>query len=101
MRDIWPDDICFDTIRSPITFAGEHEGLTWTGELSRIKSEIAERDFDIAFVAAGGYGMPISSFVKDLGKKAVHFGGALQLLFGILGRRWERSDQYKSVFGEG
>ena len=26
---------------------------------------------------------------KDKGKKAVHLGGALQLLFGIRGARWE------------
>ena len=31
----------------------------------------------------------LAAHVKRTGKKAVHLGGALQLLFGIKGKRWE------------
>ncbi|SNR72491.1 hypothetical protein [Puniceibacterium sediminis] len=101
VRDLWPEDVSFDTLRAPITFAGEADGRKWVEELSKTRAEIARRDFDIVFVGAGAYGMPLGSFVKTMGKRAVHFGGALQLLFGIIGARWEKNPLYDDVFGEG
>jgi glycine/D-amino acid oxidase-like deaminating enzyme len=46
-------------------------------------------DFDIAIIGAGAYGLPMAAHVKRRGKKAVHLGGATQLLFGIRGKRWD------------
>jgi hypothetical protein len=53
-----------------------------TGEIDRLK------EFDIALVGAGAYGMFIGSHIKNMGKQAIHIGGGLQLLFGIKGSRW-------------
>lgn len=39
--------------------------------------------------------LPLAAHAKKQGKKAVHLGGSLQLLFGIKGRRWE--DPYYGV----
>ena len=47
-----------------------------------------KRDYDIALIGCGAYGFPLAAHVKRTGKKAVHLGGALQLLFGIKGKRW-------------
>lgn len=38
-----------------------------------------------------------SAHVKRMGKKAVHMGGSLQLLFGIKGKHWENPD-YNPVY---
>jgi len=63
---------------------------TWFDAYEFMCREIEKIDFDIAIIGAGAYGLPLASFVKQLGKKAVHLGGATQILFGIKGQRWER-----------
>ncbi|MFT4203276.1 MAG: hypothetical protein QM610_05125 [Chitinophagaceae bacterium] len=70
---------------------------SWFQALDWMKDEIDQRDYDIALVGCGAYGFPLAAHVKRQGKKAVHLGGALQLLFGIRGKRWEDAnynDQY-------
>lgn len=61
----------------------------WFDALREMEDRIASEDFDIVLLGCGAYGMPLAAFVKRLGKKAVHIGGGLQLMFGIKGRRWE------------
>jgi hypothetical protein len=36
--------------------------------------------------------MPLASYCKKIGKKAIYMGSDLQVLFGIYGKRWEESD---------
>jgi hypothetical protein len=60
-----------------------------------MKSEIDKVDYDICLIGCGAYGFHLAAHVKRTGKKAVHLGGALQLLFGIKGKRWE--DPYYGV----
>lgn len=43
-------------------------------------------DYDICLIGCGAYGFPLAAHAKRKGKKAVHLGGALQLLFGIKGK---------------
>jgi hypothetical protein len=62
---------------------------TWFSALDHMKSEIERLKFDIALLGCGCYGVPLAAHVKRMGRQAVHLGGALQLLFGIKGRRWE------------
>ena len=57
-----------------------------------MEKEISNIDFDIAIIGCGAYGLPIAAHVKRIGKKAIHIGGGMQLLFGILGKRW--TEQY-------
>lgn len=61
----------------------------WFQALEYMKSEIDKRDYDICLIGAGAYGFSLAAHVKRRGNKSVHLGGALQLLFGIKGRRWE------------
>lgn len=78
------------TLMPPQTIAGNTAGYAnWFEALDATCTRIAERDFDVALIGAGAYGLPIAALVKRLGKQAVHLGGATQLLFGIKGRRWE------------
>lgn len=61
----------------------------WFEAFDYMKNEIDKVDYDICLIGAGAYGFPLAAHVKSKGKKAVHIGGALQLLFGIKGKRWE------------
>jgi hypothetical protein len=63
-------------------------------------SEIINKEFDVALIGAGAYGLPLASFVKSLGKKAVHMGGALQIFFGIKGGRWDIHDVISKLYNE-
>lgn len=78
------------TLAPPQSIAGAPCGYSdWFAALDDTCERIAKHDFDVAIIGAGAYGLPIGAFVKGLGKQAVHMGGATQLLFGIIGRRWE------------
>ena len=61
----------------------------WFEALHYMEEEIDKADFDVALLGCGAYGFPLAAYIKRKGKKAVHLGGALQLLFGIRGKRWE------------
>lgn len=61
----------------------------WFEALQFMQDEIDKMDYDICLIGAGAYGFPLASHVKRKGKKAIHLGGSLQLLFGIRGKRWE------------
>jgi hypothetical protein len=62
---------------------------TWFDALEHMRRQMEKIDFDIALIGAGAYGMPLAAYAKRMGKKGVHIGGALQLMFGIMGKRWE------------
>jgi hypothetical protein len=64
---------------------------TWFDALEHMRRQMEEIDFDIALIGAGAYGMPLAAYAKRMGKKGIHVGGALQLMFGIMGKRWEGS----------
>lgn len=68
----------------------------WFQALDWMKSEIDKRDFDIAIIGCGAYGFPLAAHVKQVGKKAVHLGGAVQNLFGI---RSNASESNKDLVG--
>ncbi|SHI71241.1 hypothetical protein SAMN05444350_10694 [Bacteroides stercorirosoris] len=70
---------------------------TWFDALEFMKSEIDKRDYDICLLGCGAYGLPLAAHIKRSGKKAVHMGGSLQLLFGIRGARWE-DNHYNATY---
>ena len=72
----------------------------WFQALDWMKSEIDKRDFDIAIIGCGAYGFPLAAHVKQIGKKAVHLGGAVQNLFGIRSRGMENTKWYKETVNE-
>lgn len=79
------------TLRAVQSVAGNPTRFaTWFDALDAMCSDVKSMDFDVALIGAGAYGMPLAAYVKKLGKKAVHMGGVTQILFGIIGRRWER-----------
>ncbi|GAB1309287.1 hypothetical protein KH5_19700 [Urechidicola sp. KH5] len=85
------------------SFAGNYKNLefnSWFEALEKMKDDIMKIDFDIAILGCGSYGFTLASFIKDLGKKSVHLGGATQLLFGIIGKRWENEYDMKYLIND-
>ncbi len=62
---------------------------SWFEALGYMKDCIERIPFDVAIIGCGAYGFPLASHVKQIGKQAIHLGGATQILFGVLGKRWE------------
>ncbi len=79
------------TIKAVQTIGDETDARfdNWFDALDYLKLEILKMDFDVALIGAGAYGTPLALFIKSLGKIAIQSGGATQLLFGIIGKRWE------------
>lgn len=78
------------TLQAVQSLCGEPNGFaTWFDALEYMKSEIDKIDYDICIIGCGAYGFHLAAHVKRKGKKAIHMGGATQLLFGIKGNRWE------------
>jgi hypothetical protein len=73
---------------------------TWFDALDWMCSQVREIEFDVALIGAGAYGLPLAAYVKGLGKKAVHLGGATQLMFGIRGKRWDQRPEYQKLYNE-
>ena len=87
--------------RAVQTGGGQREGFrSWFDALELMAEEIAEIDFDVALVGCGAYGLPLASRIKRQGKRVVHLGGSLQLLFGIRGKRWDDIPEYRALVNE-
>lgn len=73
------------TIKAVQSIAGNEpdEFDNWFEALEWMKSEIDKQDFDIAIIGCGAYGFPLAAYVKSIGKKAIHLGGAVANMFGI------------------
>lgn len=73
---------------------------SWFDALNYMYEETMKEDFDIALIACGAYGLPLAARIKEAGKQAIHVGGALQLLFGVKGRRWDEFSQLKDIYND-
>lgn len=95
-KDILPEFelICVKAVQS---INGDSSYKDWFEALEYMKSEIDKQDYDVCLLGCGAYGFPLAAHIKRTGKKAIHIGGRLQLLFGIIGNRWDNpeSDYYK------
>lgn len=94
--DILPEFNKLTVIQAVQSVGGTSHFDTWFDALDYMKAEIDKCIFDIALIGCGAYGMPLAAHCKRKGKKAVHLGGSLQLLFGIRGARWEDPDYGKN-----
>ena len=83
------------------THGGNHIHDNWKETFSIMCKDIEKLDFDIALLGCGAYGLPLCNFIKSkLNKSAIYVGGGLQLLFGVMGGRWEQRDDWKQIIQE-
>jgi hypothetical protein len=97
-KKIFLDNQKFVFYESFQTIAGNHIHKDWFETYEIMCQEIKKLDFDIALLGCGGYGLPLCNFIKkDMNKSAIYIGGGLQLLFGVIGTRWESHDTIKKI----
>lgn len=90
-KDILTKYIKLETVKAVNSIGGNCEYASWFDALEAMEEEIKKKDFDIALLGCGAYGFPLAAYIKSIGKKAVHIGGATQLIFGIKGKRWQNA----------
>ncbi len=81
------------------SIGGNDNYSSWVEALEKMEEDIEKLEFDIALIGCGAYGMPLGGYIKEyLHRQAIHVGGALQLYFGIKGKRWETAYNYGERF---
>lgn len=92
-NDVLPEFASLRIVKAVQSIGGESNGFKdWFEALEYMKNEIEKENYDICLIGCGAYGFPLAAHVKRQGKKAVHLGGSLQLLFGIMGNRWDHDE---------
>ena len=98
--DVLPD-FTLITYKAIQSITGEKtEFQTWFDALHKMEEDISKIDFDIALIGCGAYGMPLSAYCKTIGKQSVHLAGWTQVLFGIIGKRWEKHPKVEPYINE-
>lgn len=89
--DILPEFASLETYQALMTVGDLRDDrfATWFEALDFMKKEILARDFDVCLLGCGAYGFPLAAEIKKVGRQAIHMGGSLQILFGIMGKRWD------------
>lgn len=86
--------VCFP----PLTHAPLTDHFqTWSDAFLHLRDRVLEMSFDVALVGCGAYGLPLAAALREEGRQVIHLGGALQLLFGINGRRWDSDPQIQAL----
>jgi hypothetical protein len=97
-KDIFLDGQEFVFYRPFMTTAGNHLHSNWLETYRIMRDDISALDFDIALLGCGGYGLPLCNHIRThMGKSAIYIGGGLQLLFGVMGKRWENIPLHKKI----
>ena len=95
VQDTLPDFKSLEVIKAIQSIGGESNGYRdWFEALEYMMSEIDKHDYDVCLIGCGAYGFPLAAHVKRMGKQAIHMGGSLQLLFGIMGNRWYHDEPH-------
>lgn len=88
-------------VQSPLTLADAPKPHTsWSDSLRHLQARVsAAAPFDVALLGCGAYGLPLAHYiVNEHNVPALYMGGALQLLFGIKGRRWADRPDFRAFF---
>ena len=97
----WFEECTFVFAKPPMTLAGNHQGKDWKEHYDQFITELDKiTDYDIALVAAGGYGMLIADYIYTQKKQVLYIGGALQVFFGIIGKRWFENKEILAIMND-
>lgn len=95
-KRVLPKFASLRVVKAVQSLGGDSNGFKdWFEALEWMENQMDSEPYDIALIGCGAYGFPLAAHAKRTGHKAVHLGGALQLLFGIKGKRWETQDYHK------
>lgn len=87
--DVLPEFASLRIIKS--IMISETQGLykDWFDILEYYKKEMDKEPYDVVLISCSTPGFCLAAHAKRTGHQAFHLGGALQLMFGIKGKRWE------------
>jgi hypothetical protein len=89
------------TVKAVQSIAGNKTAFNnWFEALDYMFIEAIKIDFDVAIIGCGAYGLPLAAKIKQYGKKAIHLGGATQILFGIKGNRWDKIPEISQLYND-
>lgn len=71
----------------------------WDEAVNYVVEGVKASGASIALIGCGGLGMIIGGRLRKAGISVVIMGGAIQVLFGIKGRRWEKHDVISKFWG--
>lgn len=100
--DTLPEFKALYTVKAVQTIAGAEDDRfeNWFEALDWMVEEAMKTDFEVAIIGCGAYGFPLAARLKEAGRSAVHMGGAVQLLFGIKGKRWDTHPVIGRLYNE-
>ncbi len=77
------------------------EGISsWKDAVKYLEQKVIEQNPEIVLLGCGGLAMPLAGRLKKRGIVCVVMGGAIQLLFGIKGKRWENHSFISLLFND-
>ena len=103
-KNIWPSGMFEDSVKwhwvrtgySPSLALGsagwESSPESWKEAVEWVVGEVMNTGARTVIIGCGGLGMLIGAELKRRGKICIVMGGAVQVLFGIKGRRWENHE---------
>lgn len=99
-KDVLPE-FELHTIQAVQSIAGEKVPFKdWFEALHHMEQQMDAIEYDIAIIGCGAYGFSLAAHAKRMGKKAIHLGGATQILFGIKGKRWDELPAVNKFYNE-
>lgn len=76
------------------------EYTSWLNMVRHFKVMMDTIDYDVVLTGTGASSLPLIAHARSRGKKGVHLGGPLQLLFGIKGSRWDNGPIGNHLYNE-
>lgn len=73
---------------------------TWLDAADHLVHGVLRADFDASMIGCIVSWFSPGASIKAVGKQAIHLGGALQVLFGIRGRRWQQIPSTAGLINE-
>jgi hypothetical protein len=78
------------TLRTPFSAGiASSPYVSWPDGLDALRAELERAPFDVALTGCGAWSLPLAAHAKSLGGCGIYLGGATQILFGIMGARWD------------
>lgn len=111
-KEIWSDknilpDASWSFVRSyycPSIAMGQCEWPSnvscWKTAVDYLENMVLSKNPEIVLIGCGGLAMPLALRLKNKGIIAIVLGGAIQILFGVKGVRWESHPEISEFFND-
>lgn len=73
---------------------------SWKSAIDYLFNEVMKSEARIILIGCGALAIPLGARLKKEGKICIVMGGAIQVMFGIKGRRWENHSYISDLFND-